>query len=65
VKLIVYDMLGREVRTLVNGELITGKYEYEFTGSNLASGVYFYRIEAETPDGRNNFVSAGKMILIK
>jgi ligand-binding sensor domain-containing protein len=59
VRLKVFDQLGREVRTLVNGELTAGSYEYEFDGSGLASGVYFYRIET------GSFVETKKMLLIK
>ncbi|MFC2092624.1 T9SS type A sorting domain-containing protein [Bacteroidota bacterium] len=59
VKLIVFDMLGREVETLVNTLLTPGSYEYEFTGKNLTSGIYFYRIVTD------NFADTKKMILMK
>ena len=60
VKLIVYDILGREVKKLVYDELKkAGRYVIDFDGTNLASGVYFYRIEA------GDFVQSKKMILIK
>lgn len=59
VKLVVYDLLGREVRTLVESELLTGKYEFEFDGGDLVSGVYFYRIVA------GDFVQTKRMVLIK
>ncbi len=59
VTLKVYDILGREVATLVNEEKPAGNYEVEFNGSNLSSGVYFYRIEAES------FVSTKKLVLLK
>jgi photosystem II stability/assembly factor-like uncharacterized protein len=42
VNLKVYDVLGREVATLVNEEKSVGEYEVEFDGSNLSSGIYFY-----------------------
>ena len=71
VKLIVYDMLGREVATLVNEKLSAGSYEVDWpapTGdaSNYVSGVYFYRLEA-MPDGRQagDYVETKKMLLIK
>lgn len=54
VKLIVYDILGREAASLVNEELKPGSYEYEWDGSGFASGVYFYRLttgDASSPDG--------------
>ena len=44
----VYDLLGREVATLVDDERRPGTYEVTFNGSNLASGVYFYRLQAGT-----------------
>ncbi len=55
----VYDMLGREVATLVNEEQKAGNYEVEFNGSNLASGIYIYRLKA------GNFIATKKMLLIK
>lgn len=59
VKLKIYDMLGREVATLVNEKLNPGTYEYEWNGINLPSGVYFYKIEAE------NFIEIKRMVLVK
>jgi hypothetical protein len=59
VKLVVYDILGKEVSTLVNNYLNAGQYTFEFDGKNLASGIYLYRIEAD------NFVKVNKMILMK
>ncbi|MDE3059126.1 MAG: T9SS type A sorting domain-containing protein, partial [Bacteroidota bacterium] len=46
VTLKVYDVLGREVATLIDGERVQGRYETEFDGSRFASGVYVYRIQA-------------------
>jgi hypothetical protein len=59
VKLIIYDMLGREVRTLVNEVRNPGTYEISFDASELSSGVYFYRLE--TP----SFAETKKMLLVK
>ena len=59
VTLKVYDILGREVATLVNEEKSARSYEVEFNGSNLSSGVYFYRIVT------GNYNSVKKMILLK
>jgi hypothetical protein len=59
VKLKIYDILGREVATLVNEKLNPGTYEYEWNGINLSSGVYFYKLEAE------NFIQTKRMVLIK
>jgi hypothetical protein len=44
-KLIVYDILGREIKVLLNKKLSPGSYEVEFDGSNLPSGVYFYKLQ--------------------
>ncbi len=59
VNLKVYDLLGREVATLVNEEKAPGSYEVKFDGSNLASGTYFYRLQA------GDFVQVKKMMLMK
>jgi hypothetical protein len=45
-KLIVYDILGREVSVLMDGKMEPGRYEVTFDGSGLASGVYIYRLTA-------------------
>jgi hypothetical protein len=55
----VYDVLGREVMTAVSEIKKAGNYNVTVDGSKLASGVYFYRIEA------GDFVNAKKMVLIK
>jgi hypothetical protein len=60
VELKVYDILGREVMTLINNEKKeAGRYEVRFSAANLATGVYIYRIQT------NNYVSAKKMLLIR
>jgi tetratricopeptide (TPR) repeat protein len=59
VTLKVFDALGRVVRTLVNENKAAGKYNVRFDGSNLASGIYFYRLTC------NHFTSTKKMILMK
>lgn len=55
----VYDLLGREVATLVNDEKLTGEYEVEFDGTNLPSGIYFYQLKA------GSFVETRKMVFMK
>jgi len=57
--LVVYDMLGREVSTLVNVNLQPGVYETTFDGSGLNSGVYFYRLTS------GDYSETRKMILLK
>ena len=59
VKLNVYDILGNEVAKLVDGYMETGKYEFSFDASSLASGVYIYRLNV------NDYVSVKKMVLLK
>ena len=63
----IYDVLGREVETLVdNGAQEAGTHEAAFDGSNYASGVYFYRLEAASAaDAGNSFTQLKKMLLVK
>jgi len=63
VTLKVYDILGREVATLVNKEQPAGKYKVNFNAGSLSSGVYFYRISANS--NKMNFVKAYKMVIMK
>ena len=63
VSILLYDISGREVGKLVNEQLAAGYHNVQFNGSNLASGMYFYRINAQ--GGSQNFVSTKKMVLIK
>jgi hypothetical protein len=55
----VYDVLGREVATLINQEQAAGRYVQPFNASALSSGIYFYRLQA------GNFVETKKMMLVK
>ena len=55
----VYDVLGREVATLVNKQQQPGTYEVKWDASNKPSGVYYYQIRS------GNFVKTKKMILLK
>ncbi len=55
----VYDILGKEVATLVNEEKSAGKYEVEFNSSGLTSGIYFYSLKA------GSYYETKKMILLK
>ena len=59
VSLKVYDLLGKEVTTLVNEIKPAGLYEVEFDGSILPSGIYYYKLEA------GSFSETKKMLLIK
>lgn len=57
--LIVYDILGRKIATLLNEEMDPGYYEVAFNGSNLSSGIYFYKLS--TP----NYSETKSMVLLK
>ncbi|PIQ09167.1 MAG: hypothetical protein COW71_07935 [Ignavibacteriales bacterium CG18_big_fil_WC_8_21_14_2_50_31_20] len=59
VALKIYDILGREVATLVNKQQKAGNFEVQFDASNLTSGIYFYRLQS------GSFVDSKKMILLK
>jgi len=67
VTLKVYDVLGKEVATLVNEQEPAGNYEVDFNALNLASGIYLYRLSVGNPsDGAGKyFTDVNKMLLIK
>ena len=55
----VYDVLGKEIATIINEDLPAGKYELEYNASNLPSGIYFYSLSS------NDYTESKKMILLK
>ncbi|MEJ2536512.1 MAG: T9SS type A sorting domain-containing protein, partial [Calditrichia bacterium] len=55
----IFNILGEEVTTLVSARLFTGSYTYKWDATNLASGVYLYRLEA------GDYIETKKMILMK
>ncbi|HTY12022.1 MAG TPA: T9SS type A sorting domain-containing protein [Bacteroidota bacterium] len=59
VKLRIFDVTGHEIATLVDGQKEAGSYSVQWHASNVASGVYFYRLEA------GNFVQTKKLMLLK
>ena len=59
VKVIVYDILGKEVKTLLNGEINPGRHEIAFNANNLSSGAYFYSVKA------GSLIYTKSMILLK
>jgi hypothetical protein len=65
VTLKLYDVLGRELRTIVSGNQTAGFKEIEFNASDLSSGIYFYTIEAAEQGSGNIFKDTKKMILVK
>ncbi len=60
VTLTVYDMLGREIATLVNEEKSAGNHKFEFNAGDLASGIYYYHLNVGY-----EFVETKKMVLMK
>jgi hypothetical protein len=59
VRVVIYDVLGREIAVLVNKQLISGSYEVEWNVLDYPSGVYFYRLET------NGYTETKKMVLLK
>jgi hypothetical protein len=59
ISLIVYDILGEKIITLLNEEMSPGFYEIEFDASNLPSGIYFYRLSTA------NYSETKSMVLLK
>lgn len=55
----IYDILGKEILTLIDGELIVGNYSVKFNAKNLASGIYFYKLNA------GSFSDTKQMVLTK
>ncbi|MCF6271143.1 MAG: T9SS type A sorting domain-containing protein, partial [Melioribacteraceae bacterium] len=55
----IYDVIGREIETLVSGEKSRGNYSLQLNGSTLPSGIYYYQIKAD------GFIKTKKMILVK
>jgi hypothetical protein len=63
----VYDLLGRVVATLVNGERTAGTYSTRWDANGISSGVYFYTLRAHPEDGERDgaFVQTRKLILVR
>jgi hypothetical protein len=59
VSLHVYDLLGNEIKTLMDEDKPAGNYKVEFNGNNLASGIYFYKLTTK------DFFEYKKMVLLK
>lgn len=56
---VIYDILGREITTLVNKEMNIGRYNFTFDASQLSSGIYYYQIKS------GDFIATKKMMLLK
>lgn len=67
----IYNILGEEVVTLIKNEFQNAGYHSQLWNSldkyasQVSSGVYFYRLEAASVDGKGNYVEVKKMILLK
>lgn len=61
----VYNTLGEKVVTLVDNVISAGFHEAVFNGSNLASGIYIYRITANSPETGEQFVKSAQMLMLK
>ncbi|HEY5537022.1 MAG TPA: T9SS type A sorting domain-containing protein, partial [Ignavibacteria bacterium] len=61
----VYDITGRTIKELVNGRWGKGRYILDFDGTNLPSGIYFYRIEITGQSTKEKFIDSKKMMLLK
>ncbi|MEP7146553.1 MAG: T9SS type A sorting domain-containing protein, partial [bacterium] len=67
VKLNVYDVLGNEIKTLVNEKQDQGSYSVTFDGANLPSGIYFYKLVVSGANSLSaeNYSDTKRMILLK
>jgi len=70
VSLKIYDILGRQVNTLVSDQQVAGYYTIQWDATNsgglkVSSGVYIYRIEASSVNGQGSFNNLKKMLLLK
>ncbi len=59
VKLKIYDLVGREIDTILSNELMKGNYTCFWNSNNLPSGIYIYQLQAD------NFIDTKKMVLLK
>lgn len=64
VSLKVYDVLGREVASLVDEEKAAGEYKVQLDANNVASGVYFYRLQAIGAN-KSTFIETKKLVLLR
>ncbi len=65
VSLKIYDLLGKEVGSIVNSELNPGNYKYQFDASVYSTGVYYYTLKVNYPGETGVFSETKRMILLK
>jgi hypothetical protein len=65
VKIEVFNLMGEKIRKLIDSNQDTGSHQLEFDGSNLSSGIYFYKVEFKSIKNNRSFNSLKKMLLLK
>ncbi len=65
INITLYNIVGEVVKEIINTKQTEGYYEQQIQMNNFASGVYFYRINAKSIDGKHNFNTTKKMVLLK
>ena len=70
VQLVVYDIMGRRIKTLADHKFVSGKHEVTWKGRNqadepVAAGMYIYRLTAQRTNGEAEVVLTKKMVLVK
>jgi len=65
VQLTIYDVLGKEIATLINQQLRPGSYEVEWSAANFPSGIYFYKLVVNDNTSSGGFNVTKKMLLVK
>lgn len=65
IKLTIFDLLGKEITKLVDDVKVPGEYSVTWTAQNYTSGIYIYKLEANTLEQNISFVQTKKMVLIK
>ncbi len=65
IKIEVFNLLGEVVKEFIYGSVPAGYGEIKFNGAELTSGIYFYRIDASSTDGKQKYQNSKKMILVK
>ncbi|HVO73814.1 MAG TPA: T9SS type A sorting domain-containing protein, partial [Ignavibacteriaceae bacterium] len=65
IRLAVYNLLGEEIKELINSNVKAGFHELNFDAGNLASGIYLYRLSAVSADVEKSSTKTKKLILLK
>jgi hypothetical protein len=65
IRIVIYNILGQEVSILKNTTQSAGYHEVEWNASRLSSGMYIYRISAESTNGKSKYTQVKKMLMVK